>query len=247
MANTETTSLTNTAPLQIYVGQTRHSRFVPFKQSFEYKLFLVDLDIDRLEQANRACRLFSVENPNLFTFRRRDHGYRTDTDLRIWAEDRFGEADIDLRGGSIRLITFPRHAFYKFSPISLWFGYGANQELRGIIYEVNNTFGDTHSYVASASGALMRQEAQKKMYVSPFFDVSGAYRFTVRPPDERLNLRVDNFRDGERLHMANIRAIRQRASDSAFLHAAITRPLSTHGVTLGIHWEALKLWLKGAG
>ncbi|MEM6412768.1 MAG: DUF1365 family protein, partial [Pseudomonadota bacterium] len=47
--------------------------------------------------------------------------------------------------------------------------------------------------------------------------------------------------------MANIRAIRQRASDSAFLHAAITRPLSTHGVTLGIHWEALKLWLKGAG
>ncbi|MEM9669027.1 MAG: DUF1365 domain-containing protein [Pseudomonadota bacterium] len=238
----------NSAPaLQLYLGQTRHSRFVPFEQSFAYKLFLIDLDIDRLQDAGRICRLFSFEKPNLFSFRRRDHGQREDVDLRPWAEAKFAEANVDLQGGSIRLITFPRHVFYKFSPISLWFGYQPDGSLSGIIYEVNNTFGQTHSYVAAASDNLMRHSAQKNLYVSPFFDVSGAYKFTIRPPGQHLNLVVDNFEDEKRIHMANIRAVREAASDGAFLRAAAARPLSTHGVTLGIHWEALKLWLKGAG
>ena len=236
-----------TAPLRLYIGQTRHSRFVPFEQSFAYKLFLIDLDIDRLEEAGQMCRSFSIETSNLFSFRRRDHGHRKDEALRPWAEDKFRDAGVDLESGPIRLVTFPRHIFYKFSPISLWFGYGPDEKLRGIIYEVNNTFGDTHSYVAAADNELMHHEAEKNLYVSPFFDVSGDYRFTVRPPGERLNLVVDNFDDGRRVHMANIKATMRPATNAAFLKAALTRPLSTHGVTLGIHWEALKLWMKGAG
>ncbi|MEO1475286.1 MAG: DUF1365 domain-containing protein [Pseudomonadota bacterium] len=233
--------------LRLYLGQTRHSRFKPFEQSFAYKLFLIDLDIDRLDEAGGLCRLFSVEKPNLFSFRRKDHGDRTGSGLRPWAEAKFAEAGVDLSGGSVRLVTLPRHAFYKFSPISLWYGYGQGGDLRGIIYEVNNTFGDTHSYVARANDGLMRHTAEKHLHVSPFFDVSGAYRFTARPPGKHLDLVVDNIDAGERIHMANIKAQLQPASDGALLKAAVTRPFSSHGVTAGIHWEALKIWLKGAG
>ncbi|MEL6324075.1 MAG: DUF1365 domain-containing protein, partial [Pseudomonadota bacterium] len=235
------------SPANIYLGQTRHSRFTPFEQSFAYRLFLLDLDIDRLEEADRLSSIFSVDKPNLFSFRRRDHGDRQDSDLRPWAERLFASADISLDRGPIRLVTLPRHLFYKFAPISLWFGYSPESDLRGVIYEVNNTFGDSHAYVAPADSNRSRHEADKQMYVSPFFDVSGRYRFTLRPPTDRLGLIVENIEGTQRTHMASIKARRCPATTGNFLRAAISQPFSTHGVTAGIHWEALKLWRKGAG
>jgi len=222
-------------------------RFVPFEQSFCYKLFLIDIDIDRLEDANKQSALFGVDKPGLFSFRNRDHGTRQDVPLRPWAEDMFKSADVNLEGGGIRLVTLPRHLFYKFAPISLWFGYGPEGDLRGVIYEVNNTFGDTHSYVASVGEGRNEHLAEKQLYVSPFFDVTGKYRFTLRAPDDRLSLVIENLEDGQRTHMANIKAKRALATNGALLKAAITRPVSTLGVTFGIHIEAFKLWIRKAG
>ena len=233
--------------LSILAGHTRHTRFVPFEQSFSYKLFLLDIDIDRLEEASKQAACFAVERPALFSFRRRDHGARTDTPLRPWAEKMFADAGIDLDGGAIRLITLPRHLFYKFSPISLWFGYHANGKLTGIIYEVNNTFGDTHAYVGEVNSERSQQEADKQLYVSPFFDVAGKYRFTLRNPINALSLIIENLEDNTRTHMATIQAKRLPATTGAFVKAALTHPLSTHRVSLGIHYEAFKLWVKKAG
>ncbi len=233
--------------VSLYRGETRHLRFKPFRQSFAYKLFLIDIDIDRLEEADKQTRLFAVDRLGLFSFRRKDHGSRLDTPLRPWAERNFLEAGIHLEGGAIRLVTLPRHLFYKFAPISLWFGYGYDGTLRGIIYEVNNTFGETHAYVAPIDSARTQHEAAKNLYVSPFFDVSGTYRFTLRAPDERLSLVIDNVLEGDRIHCATLKARRCAATDMAFLRASLMRPISTLGVTLGIHFEALKLWVKKAG
>ncbi len=231
----------------IYKGKTRHTRFIPFRQSFAYRLFLINIDIDRLAEAEGVSRLFSVEKPNLFSFRREDHGTRERTDLRPWADDQFTKAGIDLEGGMIRLLTLPRHLFYKFAPISLWLGYGPDQDLRGIIYEVNNTFGDSHAYVAPIKAGRNQHMAQKNLYVSPFFDVSGRYRFTLNVSEEKLGLIVDNIEDGQRLHMASLTARQSKLTSGALLQAMFSRPFSTLGVSVGIHYQALKLWLKKAG
>lgn len=233
--------------LQIYRGQTQHARYRPFVQSFSYKLFLIDIDIDRIEEASLQSVLFSAKRFGLFSFKQRDHGYRKNEPLRPWAEAMFGGAGVDLQGGPIRLITLPRHLFYKFAPISLWFGYDKGGLLRGVIYEVNNTFGDTHAYVARVSDGRNQHEADKQLYVSPFFDVSGKYRFTVRSPNERLSLIIENIENGKHTHMANIIAKREPATSMSFLRAAVTRPFSTLGVSLAIHFEALKLWFRKAG
>jgi len=243
----EPANISTLPALMLYKGQTRHTRFVPFEQSFNYKLFLIDIDIDRLAEANTQSAFFGANKPGLFSFRSRDHGTRQNIPLRPWAEKIFASAEVNLEGGAIRLVTLPRHLFYKFAPISLWFGYGLKGELRGVIYEVNNTFGDTHSYVASVSEGRNQHLAEKQLYVSPFFDVTGKYRFTLRAPDDRLNLVIDNLEDGQRTHMANIKAKRVLATNGALLKAAITRPVSTLGVTFGIHFEAFKLWIKKAG
>ena len=137
--------MTEQAALRLFRGHTTHQRSVPFTHRFKYSLSLIELDVDRLDDAARQSSLFSIDKPHLFSFRRRDHGERKDKDLRQWAERHFIEAGIDLEGGAVRLLTFPRHLFYKFAPISLWMGYGPDGELRGILYEVNNTFGETHT------------------------------------------------------------------------------------------------------
>ena len=233
-------------PLQLYIGKTSHARFTPFEFRFSYNIALIDIDIDRLDEASACSSLFKAEKSALFSFRRKDHGARTDNPLRPWALSQFAKADVDLDGGPIRLVTFPRHAFYKFAPISLWYGYGPDGQLRGVIYEVNNTFGETHAYVAAANNEPGRTLADKAFHVSPFFDISGKYRFTMRPPGACLDLVIDSLDGDQRTHMANIVARARPATTPQFARLALMMPLSTLGVTFAIHWQALKLWIKGA-
>ncbi len=233
-------------PLQFWVGQTVHKRYLPFERRFAYQLFLVDVDIDRLREADRATPLFRIDRPGLFSLRCDAHGPRqTGACLRRWADDMFARASVWLHGGMIRLVTFPRHLGFKFAPLSLWYGYGPDGTLKGLIYEVNNTFGEHHFYVASADAPAARREASKTFHVSPFFDVSGQYRFKLTAPGERLDVTVENLSDGRRTHFANIIAKRQDATSSNLLAAALRYPFSSFGVVAGIHWEALQLWLRG--
>lgn len=233
--------------LHLWRGHTIHQRSMPFLHRFKYGLALIDIDIDRLDEADGQCALFSVDRPNLFSFNRRDHGDGLDTSLRPWAEHQFSQAGIDLGGGDIRLITFARHAFYKFAPISLWLGHGKDGRLKGILYEVNNTFGETHVYVAATPGETRHQHtADKVFHVSPFFDISGTYKFTLRASETDLQLIVATHKDGAQSHMATIAAKAKPATSGNFLSLAVTKPLSSLAVSIGIHWQALKLWLKGA-
>ena len=236
----------NTA-LRLWRGHTVHQRSIPFSHRFKYGLALIDIDIDRLDDADQHCALFSVERSNLFSFDRKDHGDREKTDRRGWAEQQFEQAGVDLDGGPIRLITFPRHAFFKFAPISLWMGLDPAGTLKGILYEVNNTFGQTHVYAAATpDGTRHQHSADKVFHVSPFFDVSGAYQFTLRWSETDLRLIVATQKDGAQTHMATITAKAHSATAASFTKLALTKPLSSLAVTIGIHWQALKLWLKGA-
>lgn len=234
-------------PLRLWSGQTLHKRFFPFERAFRYQLALIDVDIDRLAEAGRMSRLFTVNTPGLFSFHEKDHGGDgRKGSLRSWAEDMFQTAGVALHNGSIRLVTFPRHFFYKFAPLSLWYGHGPDGALKGIIYEVRNTFGERHCYVAAVEGARSVHSADKNFHVSPFFDVSGQYRFTLRQPAETLDVVVENIKDGATTHLANIKARKLDATSVHFMQLALRNPLSTLGVTFAIHWQALLLWMRGA-
>ncbi|MEL7110274.1 MAG: DUF1365 domain-containing protein [Pseudomonadota bacterium] len=239
--------MTSLPALRVFKGHTVHQRSVPFTHRFKYDLAMIDIDIDRLDEAGHASALFKIDGSNLFSFNRRDHGAREAAPLRPWAEAEFAKAGIDVQGGTIRLVTFPRHAFYKFAPISLWLGHAPDGALKGILYEVNNTFGETHVYAAATPGATKHQHATDKVFhVSPFFDVSGAYQFSLKWTDDVLNLVVATMKDEQQTHVATISAKAHRATSATFLALAITKPFSSLGVTFAIHWQALKLWLKGA-
>lgn len=230
--------------LRLVEGRTVHARFTPFEQTFSYGLFMVDVDIDRMDEAAKTSPLFGIDGPGLYSLRLSEHG--DGGDLRGWAEQQLARAGVDANELNIRLVTFPRHAFYRFAPLSVWFARESDGTLRGVVYEVNNTFGESHAYAASVDETAGPVEADKRFHVSPFFDVTGRYRFRLRDGESHLGLVIDSLIDGQRAHTATIAARMRPATTSALAHAAITRPLSAFGVTAGIHFEALKLWLRGA-
>ncbi len=225
-----------------------HQRSAPFTHRFRYGLSMIDIDVDRLEEASTQSRLFSTTGPALFSFREADHATRAKKgDLRDWAEQQFKAVGFDERPDSIRLLTFPRHWFFKFAPISVWLAFDKAQNPTAILYEVHNTFGEMHTYAAMVpEGQRHQHEADKVFHVSPFFDISGKYRFTLRLEEKAFSLVVATMHGEAQTHMATLQVKARPATSIEFAKLAITKPFSSLGVTLAIHWQALKLWIKGA-
>lgn len=232
---------------QLWFGRTAHKREQPFKRSFSYRIAMLEIDIDRMAEADGLSKLFSVGRGNMVAFRAIDQGARdAAVPLRSWAEARFAEGGIDLGGGAIRLLTFPRVLGVGFSPISVWLGHDARGELLGAIYEVHNTFRETHSYVSALNPVVGRQAAEKEFHVSPFFDVSGEYRFTLKHAEGIIALTVENIAADGRSHVASLTVRPRPLTSGQLLKWMAVMPISGLGVMFAIHWQALILLLKGA-
>lgn len=233
---------------QLWFGRTVHRRETPFVRRFSHRIAMLDVDIDRLGEADALSRLFAVDKGAAISFRQSDYGARDETfALRAWAETRFAEIGVTLEDGPIRLISFPRVLGVGFAPISVWLGHGPDGRLRGVIYEVHNTFGETHFYVSAFDPAQARTVSDKEFFVSPFFDVDGGYRFTLRPPEKgQMSLVVENMGAEGRTHIAALTVKATALSSPAILRWLVAMPISGLGVLIAIHWQALRLFLKGA-
>lgn len=233
----------------IYFGRVMHKRLKPMRHKLDYRVFSIFVDIDRLEEMDAGHRFFGYNRFAPISFHDKDHGPRDGRKLRPWIESILAERGIGLSGGPIRLLCFPRLWGYVFNPLSIYFCYGHDGHLRAILYEVSNTFGEWHGYLleADADSGRISQRARKVFHVSPFIEMDCTYRFRLTPPDDRLNILIrQEDSSGEELLLASHVGKREVFSDRAILSAILSHPLMTLKVTAAIHWEALKLWLKGA-
>jgi DUF1365 family protein len=186
-----------------------------------------------------------------YSFKEADHGERDRSSLRVYAQRRAAEHGIDLTGGRVLLLCYPRLFGYTFNPLSVYFCYRADGGLVPMIYEVRNTFGDIHAYVLPVrreeiSNACVRQQQDKLFYVSPFLDMAMRYHFRVSPPGENVKLRIlETDREGPLL-AATFKGRRHALTTAAFLRSFFALPLVTFKIIAAIHWEALRLWFKGA-
>lgn len=229
----------------IYCGTVVHRRVRPKAHSLRYGVFYLLLDLDELPALR--LRLLGVERAAPFSFRARDHGDGTG-DLKRWVLGNLHAARIDGELGRVLLMTFPRVFGFVFNPISVYFCFDPAGVPMATFYEVNNTFGGRHTYVLEAEpdpSGTVHQSCTKRLYVSPFNDVSGGYRFAVRLPADKVALSIDQHDAEGHLLQAAFAGRRHELTDLGLLRVLLVYPLLTLKVLAAIHWEALKLWAKG--
>lgn len=229
----------------LYAGVVSHTRLKPRRHSLRYRIFMLLLDLDEAEALGRRLKLFSVGRFNLVGFDPRRHGDGSTTPLKAQVEAQLAAAGI-AHGGPVRLLAMPRILGLGFNPLTVFFCHRPDGALSAILYEVNNTFGERHSYLIPAEDApVVRQACEKGFYVSPFMDMDLKYAFRVRPPGEAVQVLVDVDDAEGRVLATGFVAARQELSDRNLFRAWLTHPWMTVGVVGAIHWEALFIWLKG--
>jgi uncharacterized protein len=239
------------AAAALYVGAVMHARLKPMGHRFSYRVMSLLIDLDRLAEADRQSPLFGVNRAALYSFNETDHGARDGSSLRAYAQRCAAERGIDLSVGRVLLLCYPRLLGYTFNPLSVYFCYRTDGALALLIYEVRNTFGEIHPYVLPVqldqiSDAGVRQQQDKLFYVSPFVEMAMRYHFRVLPPDQQVKLRIlETDREGPLL-AATFNGRRRALNTMELLRAFFALPLVTLKIMAAIHWEALRLWLKGA-
>ncbi len=231
----------------LYFGSVMHNRLLPKKHRFRYSAFWVSVDLDELDTLSDRSRLFSYNRPNIFSIRDRDHGNGSATPIRNQVVQWLANSGIEIRSGRITLLGMPRTFGYCFNPLSVFFCYRGDGSLAVIIYEVHNTFSQRHCYIAPVEQdrPVVRQTVSKRFYVSPFMEADLFYGFKVRRPTQSVAVAISAAKHDQTVFVAALQGSRRPFTDFNLVQALVRFPAAPLKVIVVIHWEALRLLIKG--
>ena len=242
----------------IYTGTLRHRRFHPKRHDFTYSIFMVSLDIDRIPELMRISPFTSQNHWNWASFYDADHFGDLSCSLRQRVACDAREHGSELPEGRIFVLTHLRYLGYNFNPVSFFYCYDRQGQLKAILAEVNNTFGETHNYwldensrsepVQSSSNSGVtnshRYQFRKQFHVSPFLEMDCEYQWTFVPPADSLVIQTNSLRQGQQVFDATLKLEAQEWSARNLHRALLRHPWMTAKVIAGIHWQAVRLWAK---
>ncbi len=229
-------------------GHTFHGRKGQPQNAFRYSIDYVLLDAE--EENPKSPWLFSRNGRNLTGLSDCDHGGAPKKGRGApWARDVLHAHKIDA-AGPLQLLAQPKILGHVFNPVSFWLAHNVQNDLVAVIAEVSNTFGDRHSYLVAKTDrspitSRDRVTAQKIFHVSPFQPIEGTYEFQFAITHRHIGIRINYGHDAGGL-VATLTGPRRPMTSLGMLMAMVRRPLGSRRVLGLIHWQALKLWWKGA-
>ncbi|HJT42035.1 MAG TPA: DUF1365 domain-containing protein [Rhizomicrobium sp.] len=228
----------------IYEGWVMHRRLSPRHHRFKYRVFAMLLQLDELAALDRRLRLFKHNRWGLFGFHDKDHG--DGRDLNVWLDDLLAQQGIVAKGAR-RVLCYPRILGYVFNPLSVWFCDDETGALQAIVYEVHNTYEERHAYVLPVgdNAKLVRHSCAKRFYVSPFLSRDCRYNFRVRLPGKDVAVAIQEEEAGAPILNASFAGEQRVLADGVLLRMLLRYPLMTLKVVAAIHFEAVRLMLKG--
>lgn len=232
----------------LYRCAVMHQRLRPRPHRLNYAIFSMLLDLSRLEEDSAGLKLFSVNRFNLFSFREKDRGDGRARGLLDYVFEQLRKAKLFVPGLRVRLLTMPRILGFAFNPLSVYFCEREDGTLHAVLWEVDNTFGERHSYLIPVEGDArghIVQTCEKSFYVSPFMPMGLRYRFRFTAPGEHLTLHITASDSQGPLLIAAQRGAAEALTDRTLFKTFLRFAAQPALVVGGIHWEALKIWRKG--
>ena len=237
-------SINLTAVPHLGFGQVRHKRIKPVEHAFAYPTYFLMLPMRTLANASSSSNTSLKRNRwAALSFYDKDHGDGR-ADSLLWLDELLHGEGIADATGEVWLHCYPRVFGYTFKPVSFWYCHRADNTLRAIVIEVNNTFGERHCYLLDKPVFGAEQTATKVFHVSPFNHVEGSYRFRFMTTDHNTLARVDYDDATGPLLETSVSGELETITPQSIRKALWRYPMMTFGVIARIHWQAFKLWRK---
>jgi uncharacterized protein len=236
----------------LYRAKVMHNRLAPKKHRFHYNVFMFYIDLDEIEQLRKKLWMFSHNRFNFFSLKDNTH-------LQLPAENPDKTKSIRqqittylLENGiqapsRIMLLTNLHVLGYNFNPVSFYYCYDDKDNLICCIAEVGNTFGEMKPYVLDLNcfdGEKFHLHTTKYFYVSPFIDHDANFDFNLGVPSEKLNIRIDDYKNEERFFISTLTGTKKELNNRRLLWYSVRFPFITLKIITLIHWNALRLWMK---
>lgn len=233
----------------LYEGVVTHARRMPARNVFRYRVATFLIDLDEVDEIERRLRLLGVASRAPLTLRTSDHFGDPQRPIKDNVLEFLRDNGVDIAGGRVELLTNLRTFGYVFNPISIFYCRGPRDELRAVIAEVANTFGERHLYLLDErcqvrDGRRRAWRVDKQMHVSPFFGLDQRYDFALTEPGESVFVGVTVTQDDHPPFHASLTGRRHELTDRALVRMLVRHPLMPHRVTALIHWQAVKLASK---
>ncbi len=234
---------------RIYKGTVIHHRRLPHRHRFNYRLFMMYLDLDELPTLFNRFRFWAVEKLTLATFRRADHYGDKNVPLLTAVRDLVKEQTGKQTDGPITLLTHLRYFGYVMNPVSFYFCWNKERtQVETIVAEVHNTpWGEQHCYVldgAITPGKFRQFDFDKSFHVSPFMGMKQTYSWYFNCPDDHIHISMQSFEDEQHMFTASMRLHMQELTQKNLDRTLLQFPLMTLKVISAIYWQAFCLWLK---
>lgn len=231
---------------RIFFAKVMHGRLFPKRNNFTYSIYYLSLPLSKIKNLPIAYNRFAP-----LSFYDRDHGLCDGSDLDSWARDILSDYGFDKADGEITLVCMPRIMGYTFNPVSFWLCCDKEGSLRAVLCEVHNTFGERHTYLCAHEdhGSINAKDVlkgEKLFHVSPLLKREGHYTFRFDYREDKFAVLIDFFdADGQKQLVTSLIGDFEPMNKTTLRKAFRSYPLVTFKAITLIHWQALKLLIKG--
>lgn len=255
----------------IYTLRLKHKRIRPKKNSFVHSIYMFYLDLDELDELNQKMRLFSYNKWNVFSFFDKDHFKFINNNKKYAKEiskekinydkkkyigrntkerinEMIKELKLDFKLGKVFILTNLRNLGYVFNPVSFYYCYDTDGKFRVLFSEVNNTFHDQKMYyvlIKNPNQDVFYSKQRKNYYISPFIDYNSDLYWKFREPKKEYSMEIDSGKEEGLILKTSLFGKRKKLTNLNLFLSFVRYPMITFMIIFIIHYQALKLWLKG--